>query len=118
MIISPSGKGARISSATAVPATSPPPSWPNSKPKISGKMVAAMPLTLTINGISTAAPPGPSLFDYAQQLGIKVPTSCQKQGKCKECLMEIVQGMQFLSDPVDEEKHLKPPFRLSCRARV
>src|SRR2546429_8159234 len=33
--------------------------------------------------------PGASLFDYADTLGIKVPTSCRKQGKCKECLVEI-----------------------------
>src|SRR5437867_6484919 len=62
--------------------------------------------------------PGASLFDYADSLGVKVPTSCHKQGKCKECLVEITEGMEFLSKPVPEEKHLKDNFRLSCRCHV
>ena len=61
---------------------------------------------------------GASLFDYAEQFGVKVPTSCRKQGKCKECLVEVVEGMQFLSARSHEENHLKENFRLSCRARV
>jgi uncharacterized 2Fe-2S/4Fe-4S cluster protein (DUF4445 family) len=77
-----------------------------------------MAVLLTINGQSTPAAPGPSLFDYAQRLGIKVPTSCQKQGKCKECLMEIVQGMDRLSSPTLHEEHLRGNFRLSCRCHV
>src|SRR6476620_9875063 len=62
--------------------------------------------------------PGISLFDCAEVLGIKVPTSCRKQGKCKECLVEIVEGSECLSPPVDEEAHLKNNFRLSCRCRI
>src|ERR1700728_2564568 len=77
-----------------------------------------MAVMLTINGQTTPATPGPSLFDYAEQLGVKVPTSCQKQGKCKECLVEIVQGMDRLSPPTPHEEHLKGNFRLSCRAHV
>ena len=57
---------------------------------------------LTINGTIISAAPGPSLFEYAEQLGVKVPTSCQKQGKCKECLMEIVEGMECLTAPTEE----------------
>ena len=55
-----------------------------------------MALTLTINGISMPAAPGPSLFDYAEGAGIRVPTSCQKNGKCKECVVEVVEGMDCL----------------------
>jgi uncharacterized 2Fe-2S/4Fe-4S cluster protein (DUF4445 family) len=77
-----------------------------------------MAVMLTINGESTAATPGVSLFDHAERLGIRVPTSCQKQGKCKECMMEIAQGMQLLSPLTEEEKHLKGNFRLSCRCMV
>ena len=32
-------------------------------------------MNLTINGVSTDAGAGPSLFDYAERLGIRVPTS-------------------------------------------
>ena len=77
-----------------------------------------MAVTLTINGQTTPAIAGLSLFEAAERIGIRVPTSCQKQGKCKECLMEIVQGMDLLSPPMAEEEHLKGKFRLSCRCRV
>ena len=29
----------------------------------------------------------------------RVPTSCQKQGKCKECMVEVTEGMECLSAP-------------------
>jgi uncharacterized 2Fe-2S/4Fe-4S cluster protein (DUF4445 family) len=51
-------------------------------------------------------------------MGIKVPTSCRKQGKCKECLVEIAEGMQFLSPRTPEESHLAKNFRLSCRCKI
>ncbi len=61
---------------------------------------------------------GASLFDYAESLGVRVPTSCHKQGKCKECLVEIVEGMACLSAPVPQEEHLRDNFRLSCRTHI
>jgi uncharacterized 2Fe-2S/4Fe-4S cluster protein (DUF4445 family) len=75
-------------------------------------------VTLTINGQRVEAPAGPSLFDYAEQVGVRVPTSCQKQGKCKECIVEVTAGMEALSPPTEHELHLKGPFRLSCRCHV
>jgi uncharacterized 2Fe-2S/4Fe-4S cluster protein (DUF4445 family) len=79
-----------------------------------------MPVTLTINGNTTDAPAGAcdSLFDYAEQSGVRVPTSCHKNGKCKECIVEITAGMECLSAPTESEQHLKPPFRLSCQSRI
>jgi uncharacterized 2Fe-2S/4Fe-4S cluster protein (DUF4445 family) len=61
---------------------------------------------------------GKSLFDCAELLGIKVPTSCGKQGKCKECLVEVAEGMEFLSPRMPEENHLRENFRLSCRCKI
>ena len=52
-----------------------------------------MAVTLTINGQTIEAIDGLSLFDHAETLGIDVPTSCRKQGKCKECMVEVVEGM-------------------------
>jgi uncharacterized 2Fe-2S/4Fe-4S cluster protein (DUF4445 family) len=66
----------------------------------------------------TAAAPGLSLFTCAETLGIPVPTSCKKQGKCKECVVEVAEGMACLTAPGPEEKHLKGNFRLSCCARI
>jgi uncharacterized 2Fe-2S/4Fe-4S cluster protein (DUF4445 family) len=77
-----------------------------------------MAITLTINGQSTDAVGSLSLFDQAEAMGIDVPTSCRKQGKCKECMVEIVQGMDCLSPLTEPEKHLKGNFRLSCQAYV
>ncbi len=77
-----------------------------------------MSVLLTINGQSTEAIPGLSLFDHAEKLGIDVPTSCRKQGKCKECIVEVVEGMNPLSAMAEPEKHLKGKFRLSCQTYV
>jgi ferredoxin len=77
-----------------------------------------MAVTLIINGQSTQADPSLSLFDQAEALGIDVPTSCRKQGKCKECMVEVVEGMEALSPMTEAELHLKGNFRLSCQTYV
>lgn len=77
-----------------------------------------MAVTLTINGQTLEAAAGLSLFDQAEALGIDVPTSCRKQGKCKECMVEVVQGMDSLSPRTEPERHLKGDFRLSCQTNV
>ena len=79
-----------------------------------------MPATLTVNGQRVLVPAGVSLFTAAEQAGIRVPTSCVTQGKCKECVVEITRGMELLTPPTEYEKHLdvKARFRLSCQCRV
>ena len=77
-----------------------------------------MSVLLTINGQSIEATGGQSLFDYAESMGIDVPTSCRKQGKCKECMVEVVEGMEALTPMSEAERHLKGNFRLSCQACV
>jgi uncharacterized 2Fe-2S/4Fe-4S cluster protein (DUF4445 family) len=64
------------------------------------------------------APVGTSLFEFAEALGVKVPTSCLKNGRCKECVVEVTEGMALLSPPVAAERHLQGKFRLSCCARL
>jgi len=77
-----------------------------------------MAVHLTINGQSVEAKGGLSLFDQAEALGIEVPTSCRKQGKCKECMVEVVEGAELLSPMTEAERHLKGRFRLSCQTLV
>jgi uncharacterized 2Fe-2S/4Fe-4S cluster protein (DUF4445 family) len=82
-----------------------------------------MSVTLSINGHSIEANlgeagPGISIFDYAEQVGVQVPTSCQKNGKCKECIVEVSEGLDLLSPPTSHEEHLKGNFRLSCQCNV
>jgi ferredoxin len=77
-----------------------------------------MGVLLHFNNQQTEVSPGSSLFECAELLGIRVPTSCRKQGKCKECLVEVSEGMGYLSELTPQEKHLKDNFRLSCQCRV
>jgi uncharacterized 2Fe-2S/4Fe-4S cluster protein (DUF4445 family) len=77
-----------------------------------------MSLELHFNSTVTAAARGETLFACAERLGIPVPTSCKKQGKCKECVVEVAAGSEHLSPPGPPEKHLKGRFRLSCCTRI
>jgi uncharacterized 2Fe-2S/4Fe-4S cluster protein (DUF4445 family) len=77
-----------------------------------------MSIELHFNQHRGTASRGLALFDCAESMGIKVPTSCRKQGKCKECLVEIVEGIELLSAPTPQEAHLKGNFRLSCSCRI
>jgi uncharacterized 2Fe-2S/4Fe-4S cluster protein (DUF4445 family) len=75
-------------------------------------------VAVTINGQTALAAEGTSLFDCAEGVGIQVPTSCRKQGKCKECIVEVTEGMHGLAERTEFERHLTGNFRLSCQARV
>jgi uncharacterized 2Fe-2S/4Fe-4S cluster protein (DUF4445 family) len=80
-----------------------------------------MATALTINGHRVDVAAGVSLFDAAAQAGVRVPTSCVTQGKCKECIVEVTAGMELLSPPTPQERHLdlkRANFRLSCQCRV
>ena len=77
-----------------------------------------MGVELQLNGQRSEAASGSSLFECAEALGVRVPTSCRKQGKCKECLVEITEGMDCLTPKVPAEAHLKDNFRLSCSCRI
>lgn len=77
-----------------------------------------MSVELHINHHQLVATPGRTIFAHAESCGVPVPTSCRKQGKCKECLVEVVEGMEFLSPKVKAEAPLRGNFRLSCCAEV
>ena len=78
-----------------------------------------MSVVLSINGQSTVVSnETDSIFDCAERIGVRVPTSCQKNGKCKECIVEVTQGSELLSPRTEQEKHLKGHFRLSCQTRI
>ncbi len=73
---------------------------------------------LSVNSRSCQAIVGQSLFQLAEGMGLTVPTSCNQQGKCHECLMEISAGMECLTPPAEQEARLKNGFRLSCLCKV
>ena len=61
---------------------------------------------------------GQSIFDYADSLSVRVPTSCGRTGECHECIVEIRRGMEGLSSPTDAEAFLRDNYRLACQAEV
>ena len=75
-------------------------------------------LPVTINGQAIDVERGTSIFDAATRAGVRIPTSCVAQGKCKECIVEIVDGMHNLSPRTEHERHLAGNFRLSCQSVV
>jgi uncharacterized 2Fe-2S/4Fe-4S cluster protein (DUF4445 family) len=75
-------------------------------------------LDVIIDGVAVPASEGASLFECAEAAGVRVPTSCVKQGKCRECLVEVEEGAGLLTPPAPQEEHLSGRFRLSCRARI
>jgi uncharacterized 2Fe-2S/4Fe-4S cluster protein (DUF4445 family) len=74
--------------------------------------------TVTIDGVTTTAEIGTSLFEAAESVQVTVPTSCIKQGKCRECLVEIEKGAELLTELTPQESHLGGKFRLACRTRL
>ena len=61
---------------------------------------------------------GRTIFEYADELSVEVPTSCQRNGRCHECVVEIRKGMASLSPPNEAESFLRGDFRLACQAEV
>jgi uncharacterized 2Fe-2S/4Fe-4S cluster protein (DUF4445 family) len=61
---------------------------------------------------------GRTLFDDADELALKMPSSCQRSGRCHECVVEIVTGEDALNQPSESESFLQRPFRLACQATV
>jgi uncharacterized 2Fe-2S/4Fe-4S cluster protein (DUF4445 family) len=59
-----------------------------------------------------------TLFDYADDAAVRVPTSCGRTGECHECIVEVRRGMDALSQPTDSETFLRGNYRLACQAAV
>jgi len=73
---------------------------------------------LYYGGRELALVPEKSLFDYADELGIRLPTSCGRTGDCHECVVEIRRGMEALSPRTENEVFLTGGYRLACQARI
>lgn len=61
---------------------------------------------------------GKIIFDYADTLQVRVPTSCGKTGECHECIVEIKRGMEGLNTPTESEEFLRGNYRLACQAAI
>lgn len=73
---------------------------------------------IILNSHNLSANEGDSLFDFADALSIRVPTSCGRTGECHECIVEIRRGQDALTAPSAEETFLRGNYRLACQARV
>jgi uncharacterized 2Fe-2S/4Fe-4S cluster protein (DUF4445 family) len=61
---------------------------------------------------------GKSLFDYADEVSVAVPQSCNRSGRCRECVVEVRQGADQLSPRTEAETYLPVDFRLACQADI
>ena len=59
-----------------------------------------------------------SLFDFADSLSIRVPTSCGRTGECHECIVEVRRGASALTPLTESEKFLRGNYRLACQALI
>ena len=70
------------------------------------------------DGLELGLAVGKTIFDYADNLKVRVPTSCGRNGDCHECIVEIRRGMDSLSAPSQPEGFLRDNYRLACQARI
>ncbi|MCH2506740.1 MAG: 2Fe-2S iron-sulfur cluster binding domain-containing protein, partial [Dehalococcoidia bacterium] len=61
---------------------------------------------------------GRTIFDYADEVRVRVPTSCGRVGDCHECIVEIKQGRQGRNPPTEAEAFLSGNYRRACQAAV
>jgi uncharacterized 2Fe-2S/4Fe-4S cluster protein (DUF4445 family) len=61
---------------------------------------------------------GRTLFDYADELAVEVATSCGRSGTCHECVVEVSEGLDALSQRSEAEGFLQDPYRLACQAEI
>ena len=61
---------------------------------------------------------GRTIFDYADEVRVRVPTSCGRVGDCHECIVEIRRGIEGLSLPTEAESFLSGNYRLACQASI
>jgi uncharacterized 2Fe-2S/4Fe-4S cluster protein (DUF4445 family) len=73
---------------------------------------------ISYNARRCALERGRTLFDFADQLAVQVPTSCGRNGVCHECIVEIQRGGEALSPRIGPEDFLRANYRLACQAVV
>ena len=81
---------------------------------------AASPVAATMRHDDQSRPlqVGKTVFDYADELNVRVPTSCGRTGICHECVVEIKEGLSSLSQRSEAEAFLSGNYRLACQAVV
>ena len=83
-----------------------------------GKPLPSGPGTVSHDGRTEPLAVGMTLFDCADELAVEVPTSCLRNGRCHECVVEVSAGEDALCARTEAESFLRPPYRLACQALV
>ena len=83
-----------------------------------GKPLPSGPGTVSHDGRTEPLAIGMTLFDCADELAVEVPTSCMRNGRCHECVVEVSAGEDALCARTEAESFLRPPYRLACQALV
>lgn len=73
---------------------------------------------LKFNDHFVEAQQGASLFDHADQAAVQIPSSCGRHGSCHECIVEVTEGGEALSERTNHEKFLRGNYRLACQCHV
>ena len=74
--------------------------------------------TVRFGDATCAAVAGQTLFDHADTLDVRVPTSCGRTGHCHECVIDVRQGIEALSPRSEDEAFLTDNYRLACQTKV
>ena len=73
---------------------------------------------ISYGGQSLPLVAGKTIFDYADELQVRVPTSCGRTGLCHECVVEVKAGQENLGAPTEPEAFLRGDYRLACQAVI
>ncbi len=92
--------------------------YDRARKRIAGVRTAAARRRGTDSGEAAEPATGPTLFDRADALSLHVPTSCQRTGRCHECVVEVTAGAEALAPRTDAESFLRGNYRLACQAVV
>jgi adenylate cyclase len=74
-------------------------------------------------GRVVSAPPGASILDISQQSGVPHASVCGGRGRCSTCRVRVVEGLEALPPPSDDELHVLQRIgnpagvRLACQTR-
>ncbi|HAB13287.1 MAG TPA: ferredoxin [Planctomycetaceae bacterium] len=74
--------------------------------------------TLRPGAVKCSGQVGSTLFDVADDHDVRVDSSCGRMGSCHECVIEVLEGGELLSERGEEEQFLDEGFRLACQAQV
>ena len=74
--------------------------------------------TISWDGHKLKLEAGKTLFDYADEFQVRLPTSCGREGSCHECIVEVKEGMNSISALNSNESFLSENYRLACQATV